>query len=281
MGRAEPYFRHEHTGRPLMNVKILGSGTSTGIPEYRCTCDTCTDARQPGSRNYRTRPSLHVTAGNIHLQFDTGPNFMDQIDRWSVPHIDAVLYTHHHADHISGTNDLVMPCRKQNSDMPIFGPPETLQAIQRSFHYMFTREVYQGGGVAHLLPHPVVGPFAVGGVEITPVPVEHGAVATCGYRLGALAYVPDAKIIPPQSRRLLRGVDLLILDALSFNPKHPTHLSVGEALEIIHEVAPRRAYLTHMMHRIDHRTFPQQCSDNGITLPPEVQLAYDGLELAL
>jgi phosphoribosyl 1,2-cyclic phosphate phosphodiesterase len=213
------------------------------------------------------------------LQFDTGPNFLDQIDRWGVDQIDAVIYTHCHADHVSGTNDLVMPCRKQQCDMPVFGPPETLAVLARSFDYLFTRATYQGGGVAHLTPTAVEGPFEAAGVELTPVPVSHGTVVTYGYRLGALGYVPDAKEISEISLRLLRGVDTLILDALSFNPGHPTHLSVGQALEVIDAVAPRRAYLTHMMHRIDHHRFPEQCAEQRIALPPGVALSYDGLQL--
>lgn len=262
-----------------MQVTVLGSGTSTGIPEYRCGCDTCAEARQPDSRNRRTRPSIHVEVDGRHLQFDTGPNFLDQIDRWEVHQIDAVIYTHCHADHVSGTNDLVMPCRKQECDMPIFGPPETLAVLARSFDYMFTKATFQGGGVAHLVPEAVEGTFEAVGVELTPVPVTHGTVVTYGYRLGTFGYVPDAKEIPETSLSLLRGVDTLILDTLSFNPKHPTHLSVGQALEVIDAVAPRRAYLTHMMHRIDHHRFSEQCAEQGITLPEGVALSYDGLRM--
>ncbi|HTE20290.1 MAG TPA: MBL fold metallo-hydrolase [Armatimonadota bacterium] len=262
-----------------MKVTILGSGTSTGVPEYRCDCDTCVDARRPGSRNHRTRPSIHVEADGHRLQFDTGPNFLDQIDRCQIPRIDAVLYTHCHADHISGTNDLVMPCRKQESDMRVFGPPQTMEVLQRNFDYLFTREAYQGGGVAHLAPHAVNGTFEIDGVEVTPVPVEHAAVATVGYRLGKLGYVPDAKVIPPKSLRKLRGVDLLILDALSFNSRHPTHLSVAEALAVAAEVAPRRVFFTHIMHRLDHDRFPEQCAEKGISLPENARLSYDGMVL--
>ena len=127
-----------------MKITILGSGTSTGIPEYKCQCDTCQDARVYGSKNYRSRTSIHIkvaTSDNIkHIQFDVGPNFIDQIDRCQIDRIDAVIYTHCHADHISGTNDLVMPCRKQNMDMPIYGPTETMSILQRNFDYMFRKD---------------------------------------------------------------------------------------------------------------------------------------------
>lgn len=264
-----------------MRVTILGSGTSTGVPEYRCECETCEDARRPGSRNRRTRPSIHVEAGEARLQFDTGPNFIEQIDAARVPRIDAVIYTHCHADHIAGASDLVMPCRKQGCDMPVYGSPETLEVLRRNFHYMFTRETFQGGGVAHLLPTPVEGPFEVQGVEVVPLPVEHAAVTTHGYRIGPLGYIPDVKVVPEETLRRLAGVDVLILDALSFNPKHPVHFSVGQALEVIDTVAPRRAFLTHMMHRIDHYRWREQCAEHGITPPPEVELSHDGLVIDL
>jgi len=264
-----------------MRVTILGSGTSTGIPEYRCECDTCACARSEGSLNTRTRPSIHIEVEGRQLQFDTGPNFLQQIDRWRVHHIDAVVYTHCHSDHIAGTNDLVMPCRKQQCDMPIYGPRHTLETLQRTFDYLFTRDTFAGGGVAHLVPTVVEETFAVGDVELTPIPVEHGAVETVGYRLGALGYVPDVKRFRPGSLDRLRGVEVLILDALSFNPKHPTHFAVSEALEAIDRIAPRQAYLTHMMHRIDHYRFPEQCAEQGITLPPQVALAHDGLVVEL
>jgi phosphoribosyl 1,2-cyclic phosphate phosphodiesterase len=120
-----------------MKLTVLGSGTSTGVPEYRCVCETCQDARQPGSKNNRTRPSIHIETDGAHLQVDTGPNFLDQIDRNGVDRIDAVVYTHCHADHISGTNDLVMPCRKQEMDMPIYGPEETMRVLRKNYDYMF------------------------------------------------------------------------------------------------------------------------------------------------
>ncbi|MDA0748286.1 MAG: MBL fold metallo-hydrolase [bacterium] len=260
-----------------MKVTVLGSGTSTGVPEYRCSCQTCEDARKPGSRNARTRPSIFVEVDEIGLQVDTGPNFLDQIDRHGVERIDAVLYTHCHADHISGTNDLVMPCRKQEMDMPIYGSAETMVVLQKNFDYMFSCDTFQGGGVAHLEPHVVEGEFEVQGVPIRALPVEHGAVNTVGYRIGALGYVPDVKRMPEDTVQALVGVEVLILDALSFNPRHPTHFCVAEAVEIAQRVGARRTFLTHIMHRLDARFFEDQCRENGVCLPKEVELAYDGL----
>ena len=259
-----------------MKITILGSGTSTGVPEYKCDCDTCEDARKFGSKNYRTRPSIHIEKDGQHLQFDTGQNFIDQIDRHRIEWIDAVVYTHCHADHISGTNDLVMPCRKQQMDMPIYGPEETMRILRRNYDYMFSKETFTGGGVGHLLPHTVEERFKLHRFDITPIPVEHGAVVTYGYRIDDFGYVPDVKRLPNSSKALLQGVDVLVIDALSFNPRHPTHLSVGEAIEIAEELQPREAYFTHIMHRLDHCHFRDQCSEQDITLPENVYLSHDG-----
>jgi phosphoribosyl 1,2-cyclic phosphate phosphodiesterase len=130
--------------------------------------------------------------------------------------------------------------------------------------------------VAHLIPQAVSSCFEVYSVECLPIPVAHGAVTTYGYRIGVLGYVPDVKQMPASSLDLLQGVEVLIIDGLSFNPRHPTHLSVGEAVEISDRLGPRQTYLTHIMHRLDHRTFPEQCAEQGIDLPDNVALAYDG-----
>ena len=264
-----------------MKVTVLGSGTSTGVPEYRCLCDICQDARNNGSRNARTRPSIHVEIEGRFLQFDTGPNFLEQIDRNGIERIDSVIYTHCHADHISGTNDLVMPCRKQDMDMPIYGPDETMRVLQKNFDYMFSRDTYQGGGVAHLIPHSFSGRFEIDGLEVVPIPVLHGAVDTQGYRVGSLGYVPDVKVMPEASLALMEGVELLIIDGLSFNSRHPTHLCVAESIEISNSLDSPTTYLTHLAHRIDHRNFKEQCDQQNVDLPEHVELAFDGMKITV
>ncbi len=258
-----------------MKITILGSGTSTGVPEYKCDCEVCEDARTIGSKNRRTRTSIHIKNDEHSLQIDVGPNFMDQIDKNKISWIDAVLFSHCHADHISGVNDLVMPCRKQKMDIPIYGPDETMKILQRNNDYMFDQNVFQGGGIGHLIPHSIESRFELCGFEITPIPIEHAAVVTYGYRIDNIAYFPDVKRIPDSSKEILHELDVLILDSLSFNPKHPTHLSVGQAIDIVNELNPQEAYFTHIMHRLDHRYFRQQCEEQGITVPSNTDLAYD------
>ena len=265
----------------FLKVTILGSGTSTGVPEYKCNCDTCQDARKPGSKNRRTRPSIHIEKSGRNLQVDTGPDFIQQIDSNKIEWIDAVVYTHCHSDHIAGTNDLVMPCRKQEMDMPIYGPKETMEILERNFDYMCNRETFQGGGVGHLVTHTVSKSLTLCGFDITPVPVEHGIVQTFGYRIDDFGYVPDVKKLPAASRKLLHNLQVLVIDALSFNPRHPTHLSVGEAVEIVNELQPCEAYFTHIMHRLDHNRFQDQCTDEGIHLPPNIDIAFDGQIIVL
>ena len=264
-----------------MKITILGSGTSTGVPEYKCECDTCQDSMQVGSKNYRTRSSIHIEKDGKNLQFDLGPNFMDQINRNKIEWIDAVIFTHCHADHISGTNDIVMPCRKQRMDMPIYGPEQTMDILQRNFDYMFTKETFQGGGVGHLIPNVVNGRFQLLGFDITPIPVDHGNVETNGYRINDFGYIPDVKQLPETSQALLEGIEVLVIDALSFNPGHPTHQSVGQALEISAALQPKETYFTHIMHRLDHRYFKDQCAEQNIDLPDNAYLAYDGQVIML
>ncbi len=264
-----------------MKITILGSGTSTGVPEYRCECETCTDSMQNGSKNYRTRSSIHIEKDGKHLQFDLGPNFMDQINKNKIDWIDAVIYTHCHSDHISGTNDIVMPCRKQQVDMPIYGPEQTIKILQRNYDYMFIKETFQGGGVGHLIPNVIENKFQLHGFDITPIPVEHSTMDTFGYRIDDFGYLPDVKSLPETSQAMLEGIEVLIIDALSFNPRHPTHQSVGQALEISYALKPKQTYFTHIMHRLDHRYFKDQCAEQDIELPDNAYLAYDGQVIVL
>ncbi len=263
-----------------MTVTVLGSGTSTGVPEWRCECAVCRDARTPESRNHRTRASIHLEKDGNHLQIDCGPDFLSQIDDCRIPRLDAVLFTHNHNDHIAGVNDLVLPCRKQDMDLPVYASEETLALLRRNFDYLFTKATYQGGGVAHLLPHEVGERFELLSFEVTPLPVVHGMVDCLGFRFDDFGYVPDVKVMPRTSLELLRGVTNLIIDGLSFNPQHPTHQSIGQAIDLIQILRPQQAWLTHLSHRVDHNRFPEQCEEHGLQLPPNVALAWDGQVIA-
>jgi phosphoribosyl 1,2-cyclic phosphate phosphodiesterase len=151
-----------------------------------------------------------------------------------------------------------------------------MNILQRNNDYMFDKNRFQGGGIGHLIPHSIDSRFELCGFEITTIQVEHAAVVTFGYRINNVPYLPDVKGIPAESKALLGDLEVLILDSLSFNPKHPTHLSVGEAIALVHELNPQQAYFTHIMHRLDHRYFREQCKEQDIIVPSNTSLAYDG-----
>lgn len=260
-----------------MQVTILGSGTSHGVPTIDCMLDdyrrcprqVCLKA-QTDPRQRRTRASIWIETNGACLLVDTSQDFREQVLRWRVRRIDAVLYTHGHADHIYGLPDIRSFSRHQGGKIPILGSEETLRTIEGAFDYVFRPPEYRGGGIPDLEPRVIAGPTTVAGVEVTPVPVEHGPLTGCyGYRVGDLAYLPDVKVIPESSLALLQGLELLILNCL--RPReHASHLSQQESLAYIERLRPRRALLTHMTHDVDYVV------DEPL-LPEHVRYAYDGL----
>ena len=264
-----------------MRVTLLGTGTSHGVPtidcmldEYaRCPRQVCRKA-QHDPRYRRTRASALVEVGGISLLLDTSQDFREQMLANAVRRIDAVLYTHGHADHIFGLPDIRSYCRNQGGAVDIYGSQETVDVVQSSFRYVFHPPAYVGGGIPNLAPHVVEGPFQVAGQRVVPIPVEHGPLRGCqGYRLGDVAYLPDVKRIPDESLRLLAGLDLLVLNCLRIRP-HGSHLSLSEALAYVAEIEPRRCLFTHMTHDID-------AAVDGQGLPDYVGFAYDGLVVSL
>jgi len=253
--------------RVLVELLFLGTGTSVGVPMIGCDCPVCTS---PDPRNQRSRSSLLIRHESAHVLIDTTPELRQQALRFGLRRVDAVLLTHTHADHIFGFDDLRRFNHLQGRPVPVYGTPETLDNIRTIFAYAF-RPPQPGGSKPEVELHPVQGAFRLGRLTFTPVPVLHGRMTVTGYRVGRVAYVTDVSHIPPSSRELLRGLDVLILGALRFRP-HPTHLSIEEALAVIDDLKPRRAYLTHLSHEVDH------AAANG-QLPPPVQLAYDGLRI--
>jgi len=245
---------------------FLGTGTSHGVPMIGCGCATCTSG---DPRDRRLRPSIliEITDGPS-LLVDTAPDLRAQALRHDIRRIDAVLFTHPHADHLLGLDEIRRYNHLQRAAIPCFGDPGTLAEVRRVFAYAFEpRQV--GGGVPRLELVPVIGPFLAAGARVTPVPVLHGQLPIHGYRVGAFAYLTDCSAIPDGSWPLLDGVELLVLDALRHNP-HPTHFTVAQALEVIARVRPARALLTHIAHDLRH-------AETSAALPAGVELAYDGL----
>jgi phosphoribosyl 1,2-cyclic phosphate phosphodiesterase len=251
-----------------MQLRFLGTGTSMGVPVIGCGCAVCTSG---DLRNRRTRTSALLRDAGQTILIDAGPDFRAQALDAGLHHIDGVILTHSHFDHVAGIDDL-RPLCDHSGCVPIFGSPRTLADVRERFAYAFT-----GGSVGSTRPNielrPIDAPFQIGPTTITPLAITHGTWPITGYRIGGLGYVTDASHIPPESWDLLRGLDVLVLNALRYEP-HPTHFSLAEALAVIAELRPRRAFLVHMTHAFDHVIA-------GAQLPPGVAFAYDGLEISV
>ena len=250
-----------------MRLTFLGTGTSTGIPALACRCKVCT-SRDP--HDQRTRPSLLVQFDGRVLVIDTTPDFRTQALRENLERLDAVLFTHSHADHILGLDDVRSFYFRQQTPIPIYADAHCMKEIHRTFKYIFDGD-YPYGGTARLAPHLIDGPFEVEGLKIVPVPVLHGNLPILGFRINGVAYLTDVSEIPESSYPLLEGLEVLILDALRPRP-HPTHLTVEQALSVMERLKVPRGYCTHIAHELGHE-------ETNAHLPSHVRLAYDGLQL--
>jgi phosphoribosyl 1,2-cyclic phosphate phosphodiesterase len=237
-----------------------------GVPVIGCSCPVCTSG---DARNRRTRTSALLREAGQTILIDAGPDFRAQALDAGLRHIDAVILTHSHFDHIAGIDDLRPLCH-HDSCVPIFGSPRTLADVRERFAYAFN-ESSVGSTRPSIELRPIEGPFQIGATAVTPLAIVHGTWPITGYRIGGLGYVTDASLIPAESWDLLRGLDVLVLNALRYEP-HPTHFSLAQALDVIAELRPRRAFLVHMTHAFDHAVASAQ-------LPPGVEFAYDGLEI--
>lgn len=252
-----------------MRVTFLGTGTSSGVPVLGCRCPVCSSEDR---RNRRLRVSLLFEWNGANIVVDTGPDFRYQMLRARVHHLDAVLFTHTHADHLLGLDDIRIYCFRAGRRIPVFGERAALDRIFRVFDYAFA-EKYEGGGVPHLELHEIrVGePFVLFGRSVLPLRVWHGSTPVVAYRIGKFAYATDCSEIPLATMNQLTGLDVLVLDALRPRP-HSTHFSIAEAVAVAEKLQPKRTYFVHMTHDVDHVTVNAQ-------LPPGMELAYDGLVL--
>ena len=251
-----------------MKITILGSGTSTGVPMVGCHCQVC-DSNDP--RDKRTRASILVESGGQRILVDTSTDLRSQALREKIPHIDAVLLTHTHADHIHGIDDLRGFHFLHRRIIPCYGSAETMKKVTSSFAYIF--EGLCAEGYAPLMePFTVDAAFEVFGCSIIPVPIKHGSFNATGYRFGNAAYLTDCSAIPEPSLALLQGLDLLIIDALRYSP-HPNHFNIEGALQVVQTLRPRRTLLTHLTHEVHHK--------DGARLPAGVEFAYDGMMIEL
>lgn len=252
-----------------MRLTFLGTGTSQGVPVIACRCRVC---RSGDSRDRRLRTSALLEVEGRNILFDIGPDFRQQMLREDVGRLDAILITHAHRDHVGGLDDIRSFNYVQHSKMDVYLNAEARFAIERDYHYIFEPHQYPGLPEADL--HTVEAPFTAAGVEVVPVKAMHKDLPVLGYRIGAMAYITDANYIAPAEIAKLKGVKVLVINALR-REKHFSHYSLPEALAVIEEVAPERAYLTHMSHEMGLH------EEVSATLPPHVALAYDGLKVEI
>lgn len=252
-----------------MIVTFLGTGTSTGVPVVGCHCRVCAS---DNPKNKRLRQSVKVETEGKTFIIDTTPDLRLQLLREPIRRLDFILFTHSHADHMMGLDDIRPLNLWQREAMHAYANHGTAQAIRRAFSYIWDDRSRIGGGKPRLELHEVDGPFTAAGIDIVPIPVLHGDWTIFGFRIGRFAYITDTNGIPPESMRLLEGVGVLALDGLRPAPPHPTHFTIGDAVEATREIRPRETWLIHLAHEVDHDAL-------DATLPEGIRLAYDGLRL--
>ena len=248
-------------------VTVLGSGTSHGVPMIGCACAVCTST---DPRDRRSRPSIHIQVEDgPSILVDTSTDLRQQVLTNRIARVDAILFTHSHADHVMGLDDVRRFNVMQGGAIPAFADERTTRDLRQAFSYIFNPATEAGGGIPEIALTTIAGPFNIGAVRIQPVPLLHGSRPILGYRLGTFAYLTDCNRLPDEAWPLLGGLDILVLDALRHNP-HPTHFTVAEALEVVERLKPRQTYFTHMCHKLPHAA-------TNASLPAGVELAYDGL----
>jgi phosphoribosyl 1,2-cyclic phosphate phosphodiesterase len=283
---------------PSLRVTVLGSGTSQGVPAIGCDCAVC---HSSDPRDHRTRPSILIEIRSVPLEppadrsdggppetsavpaafseavrsilVDTSTDLRMHALRHDIRRVDAILFTHSHADHVFGLDDVRSYNQIQKRAIPCYADAETVASLRRTFAYVFEPPRQQGGGIPQLSLFRIAGPWMLGGVEIVPVPLFHGRLPVLGFRIGSFAYLTDCNRIPEESWPLLQGVRTVIIDALRHRP-HSTHFSVGEATDVVARLGAERAYFTHICHDLPHA---ETCAQ----LPAGVELAYDGLVLEI
>jgi phosphoribosyl 1,2-cyclic phosphate phosphodiesterase len=255
-------------------VVFLGTGTSVGVPALGCNCEVCC-SEDP--RNNRTRCAIVVKLADSTILVDTPPDLRTQLLREKIPLVHSVIYTHEHADHLFGLDDLRLFPFRLGAPVPLYCDEQVEHRIRKSFDYAFSdRELTHPGAAPRLEFRRIAAgeTFRVQGVEVVPIPLKHGPhFNVLGFRFGDFAYCTDTNEIPEESMRLLQGLDTFVVGALRVSP-HPTHFSLDEAIQVSKELKPKRTYLTHVSHQLDYQ------ATNKI-LPEGIELAYDGLRLSI
>jgi len=250
-------------------LKLLGTGTSTGVPTVSCSCPTCLS---DDNKDKRLRCSALITYNNKNIIIDTGPDFRQQLIKYNIQRLDAAIYTHHHFDHIGGFDDIRGINFTTKSALPIYLNSETLDNLFRIFSYAFRGYNETGGGIPMVDVNKISdGDFYINGLKFTILPLIHGTLRVLGFRIGDVAYCTDTNFIPESTLELMEDLDVLILDGL--RPKvHKTHFNIDQAIKLSNAINAKQTYLTHIAHQIKH-------SEVEPNLPVGINLAYDGLTI--
>ena len=247
-----------------LKLTFLGTGTSMGVPTLGCSCPVC---HSDDPKDKRTRPSILLCYAGRNVVVDTSPDFRQQMLREQITQVDAVLFTHGHADHILGLDDLRAFNLRQGV-IPLYADGSTQDILRKTFHYVF-KDATPNSTIPQIEIHDIEGPLNLFGLEFEPLPVMHGEMEILGFRFGPVAYATDFSVIPDDSLRRLQGLEVLILSALRDHP-HPNHSTVENSLALVDALKPDRAWFTHIAHDLSHKATNQRLPDN-------VRLAYDGL----
>ncbi|MCZ6692998.1 MAG: MBL fold metallo-hydrolase [Bacteroidetes bacterium] len=253
-----------------MIITFLGTGTSQGVPVIACNCEVC---KSIDFRDKRLRTSVHINTQDTSIIIDTGPDFRQQVLRERIGKLDAVLYTHAHKDHTAGMDDIRGFNFKQKRDMPIYGRLAVLDQIKKEFAYVFSDHKYPG--IPAITPNVIENrPFKINRVVITPIEVLHYKLTVFGFRVGDFTYITDAKYIDEEEKEKIKGSKVLVLNALQIKP-HISHFNLEEAVAMVEQLKPDKAYFVHISHKLGlHKTIIE-------SLPPHIELAYDGLRLEM
>lgn len=253
-----------------MRLVLLGTGTSFGVPQIGCHCRTCTST---DPRDRRTRSAALIVANGRRLLIDTPPELRLQLVQNGIDDIDAVLFTHAHADHVHGIDDLRAISMRHDHGIPAYGPPQALEELARRFDYIFDASLkpLPGTSIPRLAARPIApgAPIDIAGVSVLPVLLPHGDTVVYGYRIGPIAYLTDAKSVGADAREKLEGLEVLVLNALLSRP-HPLHLSIPEAIATARAIGARRTIFTHLTHETPH-------AELVAALPAGIEPGFDGM----
>lgn len=251
-----------------MKITFLGTGTSQGVPVIACNCAVC---QSTDLRDKRLRSSVLIESDNKTVIIDTGPDFRQQMLRENVQKLDAVVFTHEHKDHVAGLDDVRAFNFKQQSAMDVYASLAVQEALKREFHYIFSDFKYPGIPLLNIC-NINNSKFSVGDIEFTPIEVMHFMMPVLGFRVGDFTYITDAKTVSQSEKEKIKGTKILILNALQ-KEKHISHFTFEEAIEFAQNIGAEKTYFTHISHRLG------KFNDISKELPPNIELAYDGLKL--